>query len=99
MRESVYKNALKIKSVRFDDDGNVVYNGSVRKGNRLDIVIGLPASGKSSALVDVISNEFRSRVIDNDMFKKCFLSMMMGLELTLFTRNHNKSKKEFFSIH
>ncbi len=53
-----------------DANGKMTYQGDIRKEARLDIVIGLPASGKSSALVDVISQEFHSRIIDNDEAKK-----------------------------
>ncbi len=53
-----------------DKNGKVQYNGNVSKEAHLDIVIGLPGSGKSSALVDVISQEFHSRIIDNDEAKK-----------------------------
>lgn len=57
-------------SVTIDGNGIVLYNGDVTKGSRLDIVIGLPASGKSSAIVDRLSQEFNSKVIDNDEAKK-----------------------------
>lgn len=57
-------------SVTIDGNGIVLYNGDVAKGSRLDIVIGLPASGKSSAIVDRLSQEFNSKVIDNDEAKK-----------------------------
>lgn len=53
-----------------DETGRMTYNGIVDKNSRLDIVIGLPASGKSSAIVDTISQEFHSRIIDNDEAKK-----------------------------
>lgn len=53
-----------------DLNDRIQYNGNVSKNSRLDIVIGLPASGKSSAIVDVISQEFQSRIIDNDEAKK-----------------------------
>ncbi len=48
----------------------MVYNGIVNKCSRLDVIIGLPGSGKSSALTDTISQEFHSRIIDNDDAKK-----------------------------
>lgn len=57
-------------SVRIDEIGKVVYSGEVERDSRLDIVIGLPASGKSSAIVNVLSEEFNSKVIDNDEAKK-----------------------------
>lgn len=57
-------------SATLDKDGKTHYDGIVDRKSHLDIVIGLPASGKSSAIVDTISNEFHSRVIDNDEVKK-----------------------------
>ncbi len=55
-----------------DKDGNTLYLGEVDKNKTLDIVIGLPASGKSSALVNKISVENHAMVIDNDEAKKQF---------------------------
>lgn len=51
-------------------DGAVSFSGEIRREKRLDIVIGLPASGKSSALVEPISELYESRVIDSDEAKK-----------------------------
>ena len=59
-----------MKSARLDDDGTVCYDGDVEKNRRLDIVIGLPASGKSSAVVDIISHIHKARIVDNDEAKK-----------------------------
>lgn len=58
-----------IKAARVDEKGKVEYTEDVRREKRLDIVIGLPASGKSSAVVDKISTKYRSRVLDNDIIK------------------------------
>ena len=55
-----------------DKDGNTLYLGEVNRNKTLDIVIGLPASGKSSALVNKISAENHAMVIDNDEAKKQF---------------------------
>ena len=52
-----------------DERGIVEYTEDVKREKRLDIVIGLPASGKSSAVVDKISTKYRSRVLDNDIVK------------------------------
>lgn len=57
-------------SAVIDESGKTEYTGDVDKKSRLDIIIGLPASGKSSAIVDVISQEFHSKLIDNDEAKK-----------------------------
>lgn len=69
-QKHVCEKMLERGSVNIDIAGKYEYNGIVDKGHRLDIVIGLPASGKSSAVVDDISQEFHSLVIDNDEIKK-----------------------------
>lgn len=53
-----------------DGREQTVYNGEVRNDRRADIIIGLPASGKSSALVDPISSKYKSMLIDSDEAKK-----------------------------
>ena len=53
-----------------DGREQTVYNGEVRDDRRADIIIGLPASGKSSALVDPISSKYKSMLIDSDEAKK-----------------------------
>lgn len=65
-------------ATELDSDGHMQYNGYVERDARLDVVIGLPASGKSSAVVDVLSQEFHSRVIDNDMIKAGFTEEFRG---------------------
>lgn len=80
LQDSVYAEMQQITSATVDEDGKIVvdgngetvYNGIVNREARLDIVMGLPASGKSSSLVDPISSEFHSRLIDNDEAKKRF---------------------------
>ena len=53
-----------------DGQKRTVYNGEVRNDHRADIIIGLPASGKSSALVDPISSKYKSMIVDSDEAKK-----------------------------
>ena len=55
-----------------DERGNKepIYNGKVEKGRQIHIVMGLPASGKSTGLVDVVSSRFGAKVLDNDMPKE-----------------------------
>ena len=48
----------------------VRYTGQVDRGHRADIIIGLPSSGKSSAVVDPISNKYKSKLLDSDEVKK-----------------------------
>ena len=63
---------------KVDGHGNTIYNGDVERGSRLDIVIGLPASGKSSAIVDTISYTNKSMLIDNDEAKRLFPEFNKG---------------------
>lgn len=69
MQYGVYERMMSLGSAVKDENGKAAYEGEISRNTRLDIVIGLSASGKSSALVDVLSEEFKSRVIDNDMAK------------------------------
>ena len=89
-REAIEENVFNILnnygSVKVDDKGdsvvdshgNTVYNEDVEQGSRLDIVIGLPASGKSSAIVDKISYEHKAKLIDNDEAKRLFPEFNKG---------------------
>ena len=52
-----------------DKNGNDVYNGDVKKERIAHIVIGLPAAGKSSVLVNPLSESYAARVVDCDMAK------------------------------
>lgn len=45
------------------------YSGAVRRESKVTFVIGLPASGKSSAAVNPISKFFGARVLDSDDIK------------------------------
>jgi N12 class adenine-specific DNA methylase/predicted ABC-type ATPase len=45
-------------------------DGAKVKGKRLDIVIGLPASGKSTAVAEPLARENGSLIIDSDMAKE-----------------------------
>lgn len=51
-------------------DGTVSLSGEIQCDRRLDIVIGLPASGKSSAVVEPVSEMYKSRIVDSDEAKK-----------------------------
>lgn len=53
-----------------DGKEKVEYTGSVNRDRRADIILGLPASGKSSAIVDPISQKYKSKLIDSDEAKK-----------------------------
>lgn len=70
LQEHVLEELQKSGSAVIDSNGRVQYNGNVSNNARLDIIIGLPGAGKSSAIVNIISNEFHSQIIDNDEAKK-----------------------------
>lgn len=70
IQRGVFEKLQKMGSATIDEDGNVSYNGIIRKESRIDIVIGLPASGKSSTLVNPLSQAYKSRIIDSDEAKK-----------------------------
>ena len=70
IQNGVYNRLQKSGSAVTDDSGHVSQTGEIRREKRLDIVIGLPASGKSSALVEPISEMYHSRIIDSDEAKK-----------------------------
>lgn len=70
IQNGVYNRLQKSGSAVTDDSGHLSLTGEIRREKRLDIVIGLPASGKSSALVEPISEMYHSRIIDSDEAKK-----------------------------
>lgn len=90
LQENIFRKMTQLGSANIDDSGKMQYNGDVEKGKRLDIVIGLPGSGKSSALVDVISEESKSLVIDNDDIKKMIPEFNQGWGGDIV---HEESKK------
>lgn len=70
IQENVYNRLQKMGSAVTKSDGTVSLTGEVRCDRRLDIIIGLPAAGKSSAIAEPISELFKSRIIDCDEAKK-----------------------------
>ncbi|MBR5993137.1 MAG: zeta toxin family protein [Lachnospiraceae bacterium] len=75
LREEAFKTLLNQSGsarevVGVDGKKHVVYDGVVNKDRRADIILGLPSSGKSTALVDPISHEYKSRLVDSDEAKK-----------------------------
>ena len=80
-----------------------VYNGIVERGGHLDIVIGLPASGKSSAIVDTLSQFYKARIVDNDEAKKQLPEFNNGFGADLVHRESqdisNAQMLECFKMH
>lgn len=73
MRRQVYDRLMSYGSAVKDIiDGHekTLYNGEVRNDRRADIIIGLPASGKSLVLVLHISSKYKSMLIDSDEAKQ-----------------------------
>ena len=69
LRQNIIKEFLEKGSVSFKSN-KANFDGEIKKERILDIVIGLPASGKSSAVVEILSNLRGAKVIDNDEVKK-----------------------------
>lgn len=69
LRSQIVQELSNRGSAVIDGDGKVTYNGSVDHGHQIDIVIGLPAAGKSSALADPLSQQNHAIVIDSDEAK------------------------------
>lgn len=65
IREYGYRQAMQKGSWNGTD-----YTGEVNHDRRMDIVIGLPGSGKSSVYTERLSQEHKSRVIDTDDFRE-----------------------------
>lgn len=57
-------------SIVTNENGEVSFTGPVDINKRLDVVVGLPASGKSSSVANVISEELHAVLLDNDEVKK-----------------------------
>lgn len=94
LREEKFKTLLNQSGsarevVGVDGKKHVVYDGVVNKDRRADIILGLPSSGKSSALVDPISHEYKSRLVDSDEAKKLLPEFDDGWGAGLV---HNESK-------
>ena len=59
--------------------GKWEYNGVVNRDGRIDIVIGLPAAGKSSVIADPLSAMYKSRIVDSDVVKERLPEFNNGL--------------------
>ena len=63
--EAAYQDAIQKGSWNGTD-----FSGEVLQNRRMDIVIGLPGSGKTSVYTERLSQEHKSRVIDTDDFRE-----------------------------
>lgn len=64
VQEEAYRRAMEQGSFNGKD-----YTAPVRQERRMDIVLGLPGSGKSSVYTERISQEHGSRVVDTDDYR------------------------------
>jgi len=89
LQEDIRDEINDLGSAVIDKDGKAHYTGRVRQEKRLDVVIGPPAAGKSSALADWLSQRFGSRVLDSDMVKERLPEYENGLNSGYL---HNESR-------
>lgn len=79
LRQQILNELLAHGSYSIDESGEKGYTGTVAQGRRVDIVIGLPAAGKSSVLVNPLSQKYQARVVDSDMAKEMLPEYRNGL--------------------
>lgn len=91
---AVARGQKEIRSAVLDDEGNLVdYSGKISHDRRLIILIGLPASGKST-VANIISASEKARVLDNDEYKKMFKEYSDGLGSSLVHDESQDVEKE-----
>ncbi len=89
LQEDIREELMGLGSAVIDKDGKTSYTGAIKQEKRLDIVIGPPAAGKSSALADWLSQANGSRVLDSDMVKERLPEYEGGLNSGYL---HNESR-------
>ena len=67
-------------SAVIDNDGNVSYNGDIAKDKTAVFVMGYPGSGKTSTVVNPLSQYFKARVLDVDDIKNAHVGGTGGIE-------------------
>lgn len=83
-----YLKNIKSVSGELDKDGKMLYNGSILNEKQVNIIIGYPASGKST-ISNEISNLSHSRIVDSDEVKKFLPEYANGLGVE---KVHEESK-------
>lgn len=68
-RDKLRRDIAEQINARGSISGKNEFNGEVKKEFRAEIVIGAPAGGKSSVIVDKVSKNTASRVLDSDEIK------------------------------
>ncbi|MCM1061329.1 MAG: zeta toxin family protein [Eubacterium sp.] len=79
-------------------DGTVSFSGEIQSDRRLDIIIGLPAAGKSSALAEPISELYKSRIIDSDEAKKLLPEYANGWGAGIVHKESQKISDKQFNL-
>lgn len=75
-------------------NGTVSFFGDIQCDKRMDIVIGLPAAGKSSALAEPISELCKSRIVDSDEAKKMLPEYKDGWGAGIVHKESQKISKQ-----
>lgn len=76
LREDIKNNFLAIGSARTESINEetgkhkYVYDGEVEKGYKMELVLGLPASGKSTRITDPDSESMKAFILDCDVIKE-----------------------------
>ena len=89
LQQDIQEELMALGSALVDKSGETQYTGPVKQEKMLDIVIGPPAAGKSSALADPISQLHGSRILDSDMVKERLPEYQGGLNSGYL---HNESR-------
>ena len=69
LRDEILNKFLSIGSARKTDKG-YVYDGPLEKGFKMELVLGLPAAGKSTRATDPDSEKTKSFILDCDVIKE-----------------------------
>lgn len=96
MRMEIREKLQEAGSVVKDENGKTSMTGEVKEERRLDIVIGLPAAGKSSVIVDSLSQEHGSKVIDSDDAKKEIPEFRDGIGANIVHKESAEINDEVF---
>lgn len=78
-----------------DENGKDVFNGEIKKQNKAVIVMGLPAAGKSTSLVNPLSQLLGAKVIDSDIIKELLPEYQNGRGSMLVHEESSDLNKRF----
>lgn len=95
-KEVLEKVQNEVRSAVKHSDGTVSYDGEIRREKRLDLIIGVPAAGKSSALAEPISEMYGSRMVDGDEVKRRLNGYNDGYGASLVHKESQKITEKHF---